>query len=533
MAKQSANDLLGLSHHHFKNHWVVMSLWQTIAEHFYPERADFTQTRNVGSELSDNLVDSYPILVRRDLGNSFSAMLRDGEWFKITVDGEPDHDGKKWLEWATKRMFKIMNDRSANFVRATKEGDHDYAAFGQTVLTLEMNRLRTGLLYRCWHLRDVCWWDGVDGQVEGVIRKWKPTYRQMVDYFGNKCHSDILNNVYKTPFKEADVRHIFIPSAYYGEDSYIGKYNYVSVFVDVQHHCVIEESPVNHMMYIIPRFQTIAGSPYAYSPATVVGLPDARSLQAMTHTLLEAGERYARPPIIATSKVIRGDVDLSPDGITWVDEEYDERLGAALRPLQQDRGGYPIGKEMRQGIVSVLHSAFYQDKLSMPDKSNMTAYEVSEWMKQYRRQNLPLFAPLEAEYNGRICESSFALLMANGLFGSPYDVPESLRDTDVQFKFQSPLSESDEQKKVTMFKQVSELLVEASQFDQQAPTNVDFDTALRDAIEGTGSPIKWLRSIEEVAQNRQSTAEQQSQMQQLQLANAAAETATNVKAASA
>jgi hypothetical protein len=531
MPKQSASELISLADHHFKNHWVVMSLWQTLAEHFYPERADFTVTRNVGQELSDNLVDSYPILVRRDLGNSFSAMLRDGEWFKVTVDDDPDHDGKLYLEWASKRMLKLINDRGANFVRSTKEGDHDYATFGQTVLSVEMNRIRTGLLYRCWHLRDVCWWDGVDGQVEGVVRKWKPTYRQMVDYFGDKCHRDILDNVYKMPFKECDVKHIFIPAVMYGEERYIGKYKYVSLFVDVAHQTVIEEVPSNHMMYIIPRFQTIAGSPYAYSPATVVGLPDARSLQAMTHTLLEAGERYARPPIIATAKVIRGDVDLRPDGITWVDDEYDERLGASLRTLAQDRGGWPIGKEMRQGIVSVLHSAFYQDKLNMPDKTNMTAYEVSEWMKQYRRQNLPLFAPLEAEYNGRICESSFELLMSNGLLGSPYDIPESLRGRDVQFKFQSPLSESDEQKKATQFSQVAGLLAEAANFDPQVVGNVNFDEAFRDAVEGTGSPIKWLHSLESVMEQREASAQQQSQVQQLQMTDAAAQVATNVKAA--
>ena len=65
----------------FKEHQPMMSLYQTLADHFYPERADFTFARNVGTELADLLVDSYPILVRRDLGDSLSAMLRDGDWF--------------------------------------------------------------------------------------------------------------------------------------------------------------------------------------------------------------------------------------------------------------------------------------------------------------------------------------------------------------------------------------------------------------------------------------------------------------------
>ena len=75
LAKQSTEELIQLADKLFEKQWPVMSLWQTLAEHFYPERADFTITRNVGQELADSLVDSYPVLVRRDLGNSFSAML--------------------------------------------------------------------------------------------------------------------------------------------------------------------------------------------------------------------------------------------------------------------------------------------------------------------------------------------------------------------------------------------------------------------------------------------------------------------------
>lgn len=530
--KQRSTDLINLADHHFKNHWVVMNLWQTLAEHFYPERADFTMTRNTGAELADNLLDSYPLIVRRDLGNSLSSMLRDGEWFVMGTDDEPDHDGKMYQQWATKRMLRLMNDRSTNLVRSTKEGDHDYVTFGQGVLSAEMNKTRTNVLYRCWHLRDVCWWDGVDGQVEGVIRRWKPTYRIMVDYFGEKkCHPDIVRDVGKNPFKELNVYHLFMPVVFYGDNEWIGKYKYVSIFVDKDHDCIIEAVPTNHRYYIIPRFQTIAGSPYAYSPATVVGLPDARVLQAMTHTLMEAAERYARPPIVATAKVIRGDVDLAPDGITWVDADYDERQGAALRTLNQDRGGYPIGKDMKQGIVEVLSNAFYLNKLSLPDKTGMTAYEVSEYMKQFRRQNLPLFAPIESEYNGQLCETTFSLYMDNGLLGSPYDIPESLRGRDVQFKFKSPLSESEEEKKVNQFHKVSELLKAAAEFDEQAAGNVNFDTALRDAIEGTGSPTKWLNSMESVLANRQATAETAANAEQLAQANAVAETANNMKTA--
>ena len=532
LAKQSTEELIQLAGKLFEKQWPVMSLWQTLAEHFYPERADFTITRNVGQELADSLVDSYPVLVRRDLANSFSAMLRDGDWFQVDVEGDADHNGKIWLDYSTDRLKKLMYSRKANFVRATKEGDHDYATFGQCVLSVELNKQADGLLYRAWHLRDCAWFDDETGQVGGLVRKWEATYNDLVQYFGEKNHPNILKERLKTPFKETSVRHLVLPSSMYGDDEITERFPWVSVWIDIANNHEIEVVPMNHRMYVVPRFQTISGSPYAYSPATVVGLPDARALQAMTHTLLEAGERYARPPIIATSKVIRGDVDLSPDGITWVDEEYDEKMGASLRTLQQDHGGFPIGMEMRAGIVEVLSSAFYLNKITLPSTTHeMTAYEVSERMKQYRRENLPLFAPIESEYNGQLCETSFDVAMSAGLLGSPYDIPESLQDKDVQFQFVSPLSASQEEEKATRFSQVAALLSQAAEYDPQVLQNVDFDAALRDAILGTGAPAKWLTSIEQVMGARESEEMQQELAQGLEMTNLAAETAMSVDAA--
>ena len=508
MAKQNIDELKKLVDHTFKRQTPMLSLYQTLAEHFYPERADFTFTRNVGVELADSLVDSYPVLARRDLANSFSAMLRDGDWFNVGIDGTADHNGKQWLQWSTGRLRRLINNRSANFVRATKEGDHDYATFGQAVISVEMNRKGDGLLFRDWHLRDCAWWEDETGKVSGVVRKWGPTYRQLVDYFGEKKVSkNILDQLHKEPFKEVQVRHIVMPSNMYGDDEIESKHPFVSVYIDIANDVIIEEVGINHKMYVVPRFQTISGSAYAYSPATVVALPDARALQAMTHTLLEAGERYARPPIVATAQVIQGDADLSPDGITYIDKEYDERLGAALRPLSQDRGGFPIGMELRNNCVNILTSAFYLNKISLPDfNREVTAYEIQERMKQYRRENLPLFSPIESEYNGQLCETAFEIAMSVGLLGSPYDIPESLRNKDVVFKFESPLTQSEEEKKVSQFNRVSQMLAEASQLDPSVKMNIDFDIAFRDAVGGMDAPATWLRKLDEVANGRKMVA---------------------------
>lgn len=510
------------SRERFEKQYPVLSLWQELAENFYPERNDFLRTHYIGEELTDSLASSQPLLIRRELANSLEAMLRDGEWFSIGIEGEADHEGRMWLEWASKRLMMLMNQRNANFRRATKEMDNDYVTFGNGVMSIELNRQASGLLFRTWHMKDIAWWDDENGQVDGVVRKEDIALYKMAQYYGHDNmpleHQKLLK---EKPFHEVPIHHFDITTQMYDDPQY-DRFNRVQLTLDLQTEKIIEIGGNMHPRYIVPRFQTIACSPYAYSPATVVGLPDARTLQAMTHTLLEAGERHARPPIIATENVIRGDANLYPDGITFVSEDYDERLGASLRPLVQDSKGFPFGLEMRDGIVEVLQSAFYVNKINMPDIGReMTAYEVSERMKQFRRENLPLFAPIEHEYSGRMCELAFETALKNGFLGSPQDIPESLLGQEIRFKFESPLSEADEEKKVTQFQQVAGLLETAAQADPGVINHVDFGVSLRDAIQGSGAPEKWLRSLADV----KTMSEQQQQMAASQAAAQAGEAA--------
>lgn len=514
------------SRERFEKQYPVLSLWQELAENFYPERNDFLRTHYIGEELTDSLASSQPLLIRRELANSLEAMLRDGDWFTIGIEGEADHEGEMWLEWATKRLMMLMNQRNANFRRATKEMDNDYVTFGNGVMSIELNRQMSGLLFRTWHMKDTAWWDDENGQVDGVLRKEDIQLYKMVQYYGEaNMPAAHLKKLKDHPFHEVPIVHFDITSRMYDDPQYENRFPRVHLTMDLQTETIMEIGGAMHPRYIVPRFQTIACSPYAYSPATVVGLPDARTLQSMTHTLLEAGERHARPPIIATENVIRGDANLYPDGITFVSEDYDERLGASLRPLTQDIKGFPAGMEMRDGIVEVLQSAFYVNKINMPDIGReMTAYEVSERMKQFRRENLPLFAPIEHEYSGRMCELAFETALKHGFLGSPQDIPKSLLGQDIRFQFKSPLSEADEEKKVTQFNQVAQLLQTAAEGDPAVVNHVDFGISLRDAIQGSGAPEKWLRSLEDV----KSMTEQQ---QQAASAQATAQAAAGAEAA--
>jgi hypothetical protein len=509
-----------------------MLLLQEIAENFYCERADFTVKREIGDDYAGNLTTSYPLLVRRELGDSISSMLRPRgqEWFAISIEDDEglDTSGKQWLEWATGVQKRAMYDRMSQFVRATKEGDHDFAAFGQCVLSVEIDWTTTSLLYRNWHLRDVAWCEKYNGMIGDIHRNWCPDVRTLVTIFGkDKLHENVAKLIEKEPYRKVKCRHVVLPVEQYDGDQ---KYRtpYVSIFIDIENGHLISEKASWSQIYCIPRWQTVSGSQYAYSPAAVAGLPDARLLQAMTLTLLEAGEMAVRPPMIATKEAIRGDISLYAGGITWADAQYDERLGEVLRPITQDKGGLPFGLDVSEEKKQMLAQAFYLNKLSLPPRTDgeMTAYEVSIRTQEYIRNALPLFEPLESEYNGAVCEMTFDALMRVGAFGPPDEIPESLRGAQTRFKFESPLHQAIERQKGQKFLEAKGLLREAAELDPSSNAVVDARLALREALSGIGVPAKWMRSEEAV----ESVAQQQAQQQEAQQALAMAQQGADIAA---
>lgn len=512
----------------FSKRSSLLNLWQEISENFYPERADFTMHRSLGTDFAGDLTTSYPILARRDLGNAFPYMLRPIEksWFHMIINDEDrmDNEARIWMERATKIQRKAMYDRGSQFVRATKEGDHDYAAFGQCAISIELNKLRNGLLYRCWHLRDMAWCENEEGKIGTVIRRWKPTARDLVRLFGEaKLHQGVVDLIRTKPFEEVECRHIVVEADLADGD---WRTPYVSIYYDAVHMQVIEKVGVYSPIYVIPRWQTVSGSQYAFSPATVAALPDARLLQAMTYTLLEAGEKHTNPPLIAVQEAIRSDVSVFAGGITWVDAAYDEKMGEVLRPLTQDKSGMPLGIDMARDSRAMLAEAFYLNKLTLPQRApEMTAYEVGQRIQQYIRDALPLFEPMETEYNGAICEETFALLLRSGAFGSVFDLPDSLKGADLQFRFEGPLHEAIEREKGNRFLEAQQFVASAIQLDPTTAFVVDAKQALRDVLAGIGVPAQWVHTQEEVDKAVQQQQQQVATQQVLANMQQGAETA--------
>ena len=522
---QRARELIKQGDKLFADRAGLLALWDELALNFYPERADFLGGHTLGQEFANHLMESFPVRARAELASALPAMLRPRgrQWFaQSTGDDELDSkpDNARFLEARSERMRREMYRHQAQFVRATREGDNDYVTFGNAVLSVEEAPTRDHLLYRNWHMRDCAWMENELGVVDVMHRNLELTARAALRRWGaERLHRDIVRAAKKEPAKKFKFRNIVLPmEEYRGTDKKgpgIAQMPFANVYVDLTNQALVSEGGLPAFTYIVPRWQTVSGSVYAFSPAAVIALPDARFAQDMARILIEQGEKAVDPPALAMSEVIRSDVDLFAGGITWVDSEYDERLGDPLRFLES-RGNFNLGLEFRQDNRETVAASFFLNKLQLPGQGDMTAFEVNERVKEFVRGALPLFEPMETDYNLQILEKTHAVLENAAAFDNS-DIPDDLKGLETTFTFESPLQDAAKRIEIAQFSETLQLLGQSAQArGEQAIPPVDLDKALKDAIRGTGAPASWLLDEEQL----EAAAEEAAQAQALREAAA-------------
>lgn len=521
------------------------SFWQNVAYNFYPQRAFFTRTSPFpyGRDFASNLTTSYPLLVARDLASSISTYLRPAgeQWFKISIANKKKekilgNESKQFLEWATEQQNNFIYDEDSGFKTATSQGDYDFAVFGQCAISVEIEWKTSSLLHRCWLLRDLAWREGANGQINYVVRQWKTSIRKAHDQFGDKLSPSTLRKVATEGDGDITLLHVVMKTEeYYNtyskeavKDQKI-KLPYVSVYCQLEEQHEIECVGSPTIIYCIPRWQTVSGSQYAFSPAVVAALPDARLLQSITLSLLEAGEKAVNPPMIAHESAVRSDISLVANTISWVMDGYDGRVEDAVKVINLDRSGLQYGLQMQADTKAQLTRAFYLDKLSLPVfDAAMTATEVRQRIQEWIRSASPLFDTLMTEYNQRMCKMQFDSLMHVRAFGSPEMIPEELRGESVDFIFSSPLLEAKGADKGQKFLEMQGAISNAINLDPSVRFIPNATVALRDALDGIGVPAKWLNDEDEVNQMIQNDQQAQQQQQFIQTLAAGGQAAEQI-----
>lgn len=516
------------------------SFYQELAEFLYPERAEFTTEIVLGQEFMSHLTDATPVLMRRELGDQIGGMVRpDGrQWFKAKAANKHvgrDRSAAAFLEFMTDVNAAILNSRDSGFRRAAQAVEHDFVTFGMGWLQVSYNKRRDNLLYRCHHPKHMAGQEGADGLTNHVHRKCDMTAQMLAHLFGEtKLPQKIRDALAKKDFKTTfGARHVVIPLDLYEPYRKFPKgAKWADVYL-LEDGTILQELPAFTFDYVVPRWHLLSGKFYAVSMAANIGLTESRMLQRMKMTIIEAGEKQVDPPMIATQDAVMSPVDLTPGGVTYIDSEYDERMGNALRPID-------LGKNVGLGVDLVndqrrqIADAFFLNKLQPIGRAEkeMTAYQASQLVSEWIRNALPLFGPIEHEWTGAVLDLTTEKVMRAGGYGPidrngiPVDMPDALLGQNITYEFNNALKEARDRETLNAFQEGAGVLQAGMSLDPSLAGDVDARTMFRDAFGAVpGGRADWLVDAEQAAAARQQMQDAMAQQQQIQQVGQVAEVA--------
>lgn len=534
MADSNADELIRLTDRVFSKKLGLDSLWQRLAEEFYPERADFTRVRSEGEEFAENLFESTPAQNRRELAYAMGSLMRPPakKWFKMKPrDAKLRTDqAMMWLGNANDEMRSLIYSGKSRWQASLQEGDNDVIAFGNAVHSMTEGPARDrSIIYETHHLRDCAWQEDRTRAVNWLARKFKLALRNWEATFpGVPMDEKHVRIREKDPFHEVDITHVAMASDKYDPMSAkLKKANkpFMSVYICPESRKIVREGGYMEFPYLVRRWNLRHGSPYGYSPASMIGLIDARVLQAQSRVILDAGEFSARPPMLARDEVI-GEAQIYAGAVNYISSEYDERLGDAIRPIEMGQN-LGIGLEMKQDTRQLLAAAFFLNKLTLPSDKDMTAYEVGERISEYIRSIGPVVEPFEQDNTG-LLDATFQMGLRLRRFGGPQELPRELVDADLGYDFDTPIQIAYERQKFMRARETVTMLGETVQATgrQDILDNYDLDKIARSAGRAIDGDADWIVPIEQVMAERAKRVEMAAQTAQRQ---AAAETVGNLQ----
>lgn len=505
-----------------------LSLWEELAIYYLPERRGFLGERNDGEDLQQDLWTSTPQLARRGLQTALSTMLRPPgrEWFRARArmtELNMVESVRLWLDQATRITYDALYDPRAMAEEKLAEADGDLVTFGTAIVDVGFNKAKRHLTFRTLPLKDNILLCGEQGEVDMKFQFWDAPLREIVAMFGEDKLTEKMRGKYAVEAADLEAKflicHACIPNADY---KLLGlgpnRLPYASVWFAVDEKQVLSTSGYYEFPYVTPRWDTTAGEAYGRSPA-MVGLNDARLLNAITRTMIEAAEKAVDPPLTAPADVIKGDVELYAGGVTYFDASGYQYQGDVIRPINLGKN-LTGNMEFATAVENRLYAAFYRDILELPNTQDkdLTATEVSARLDQYLRQAAPVFVRIESDYNAKLINRVFSILFREGFFPEP---PEELWEQEIAWEYESPVKAAREKAQAV---RILEAIGGTMTLLQQSPEiadNVDWDLTYRSYLMGMGVPQALLKPVEAIMQVREQRAKDMEMAKMAELANKA------------
>lgn len=505
------------------------SHWTEIAERIYPMHSwlfqNYSQLTVKGDKRNFEIYDSTGVLALNYFGAILDSLLtpRDQFWQQLRPSDDrlmKDKATRDWFDHATQILFKQRYTARANFAAQNQLQYRSLGAYGTGVMFIDRLAGTPGLRYRNVHLGEVYLQENHQGVVDRVCRKFILTARQAYQKFGDRCPGLITSVVNTAPEREFFFLHWCMPRK--DRDPFRKDFKgmeYASYYVSLEGRELVEEGGYRTFPYAISRYEQAPNEAYGRSPAMDV-LPAIKTLNEEKKAILKAGHRALDPVLLAHDDGVVDAFDFEPGSMNFGGVSKDGRPLIHALPV----GDIHAGKEIMDDERKLINDSFLVNLFQiLTENPEMTATEVMERTREKGILLAPSLGRQQSEYLGPLTDRELDLLQLQGLLPP---MPPLLRQAKGDYKivWESPISRTQKAEWASGALRTIEALMNVANTiqDPSILDYIDWDMAAPAIAEIYGTPLSWLRTVDNIKAIRQQRAKQQALQAAIQAAPAVA-----------
>lgn len=498
--------------------------WEEISERCDPNSKGLFSGGQTSGEKRDQLIfDSTPIIALQRFASILDSLLtpRNQKWHKLVpsqMELVRDRQVKVWFEQVNDILFKYRYAPIANFSAQNQKDYLSLGAYGTSAMFVdELRDGSVGFRYKSVHISELFFEENHQGIVDKVYRKFPMTVRQLRQRWMDKIPDKIRNH--QDDKKKYDVIHAVMPNGefQYGRLDYKGM-PFSSTYILCDGSIKLEDGGFTSFPYSVSRYEQSPNEIWGRSPA-MSALPSIKTLNEQKKTILKQGHRTVDPILLFADDGIIDGFSLKAGAMNVGGVSAEGRELVKTLPI----GRVDIGRELMEDERNVIKDSFLVSIFQiLTENPQMTATEVMERTKEKGILLAPTVGRQHTEKLGPMIEREIDLASKIGLLPP---MPMALREAagDYRIEYDSPISRAQRSEESAGVMRTIQSTLEIVNVTQN-PEPLDFfdwDQIVPEVAEINGTPLRWMRSVEEVMQIRQGRAQQAQQQQAIEAAPAA------------
>lgn len=500
------------------------SLWQEITTFMSPRKSVVTLMRSPGSKRHQGTIvyDSTAQDSAFTLASSIHGSLSSSTslWFEFDADPElmSDQEVRDWMHKSARYIFRKF--QQSNFDSEIQEAYGDVTTVGTGALLVEdyLDPDEPGQVggYQFLSLAPGTFVIAEDarGQVDTLMREIEMSIRAAVDKWGlGKLPARIQKRYETEPDEMIKILHAIFPRKGAKVPSDPGtpakKLPYASHWIEIESQEEIAEGGYHEFDAAVVRWSKQSGELYGRGPGEIA-LADTKTLNEGVKLRLQGWALAVRPPMKARHRGVIGRVKMQPSSVNIVRDMND------LAPI--DFGSrFDVANFNEDKYRESIRSTFFNDKLTLPNKSIITATEANQRIRQLNRILGPALGRLDHELLRKIVTVAFKKALRSGALDP---IPQALlaaaggNKGEIAVTFVGPLARAQRAQELESMGEFVQAVIPLTQVFSEIPDNIDADGLVQFAGRATSMP--FLRTPKAVAKIRKARVDAQLQQQQQQ-----------------